>query len=282
MKSRNAAAALAALGIAAGGTTLAALPALAAANHPAVVGTTPDTTPDTTAGSTAGTGTDGTSATSDTTATGGTATASDEAGHPVLDTWIADALQPLIDDGTITQEQADAITAALEAAAPVRGGRVGVSLDVLTSALGVTAQELRTAFADGQSIADVAAAQGVDVQTVIDALVAAATERIDAAVADGTLTSAQGAARTATLTARVTELVTHAGGPGGGRHDGGERPHGPMGPGGPIGHDDGHMGPGQMGPGNGDGTAGQPAGSAPSTATTEPGSADTTPTTVGA
>ncbi len=227
MKSRNAAAALAALGITAGGTALVALPALAAPDHPAVVDTTPDTTPDTTAGSTAGTGTDGTSATSDTTATGGTATASDEAGRPVLDTWIADALQPLIDDGTITQEQADAITAALEAAAPVRGGRVGVSLDVLTSALGVTAQELRTAFADGQSIADVAAAQGVDVQTVIDALVAAATERIDAAVADGTLTSAQGAARTATLTARVTELVNRAGGPGGGRHDGGTtgRPH---------------------------------------------------------
>ena len=40
----------------------------------------------------------------------------------------------------------------------------------------------------GQSIADLAAANGVDVQTIIDALVAADTAAINKAVADGELT----------------------------------------------------------------------------------------------
>src|SRR5918999_1079396 len=68
-----------------------------------------------------------------------------------------------------------------------RGPRFRAHLGVAAEALGVTEDELRQALRDGQSMADVAAEQNVEVQTVIDALVADATTRIDEAVADGDL-----------------------------------------------------------------------------------------------
>ncbi len=50
-------------------------------------------------------------------------------------------------------------------------------LAVAAEALGMTEAELRAELESGKSIADVAVAEGVDVQTVIDALVARFTER---------------------------------------------------------------------------------------------------------
>ena len=91
---------------------------------------------------------------------------------------------------------------------PGRGGFfLGANLDVAAEALGITEDELNDALRDGQTIAEVAAAQGVDVQTVIDALVAAATTRIDEAVADGDLTEEEATERKADLVQRVTDLV---------------------------------------------------------------------------
>lgn len=68
------------------------------------------------------------------------------------------------------------VTALVNGEVPIGGGRhgrVGAKLDVVTTALGITGEELHDALEAGQSIADVAAAEGVDVQTVIDALVEA-------------------------------------------------------------------------------------------------------------
>ena len=106
---------------------------------------------------------------------------------------LAETLQPLIDDGTLTQEQADAVTSALDAARPEKGmgpggrggpGR-GVGLDAAATALGVTQAELMTALRDGQSIADVAASKGVDIQVVIDAMLADAQTHLAEEVASG-------------------------------------------------------------------------------------------------
>ncbi|MET0902177.1 MAG: hypothetical protein ABWZ52_02960, partial [Acidimicrobiales bacterium] len=58
----------------------------------------------------------------------------------------------------------------------------GVQLSVAAEAIGITEDELRTALEGGQSIAQVAEANGVDVQTVIDAMVAAGTERLETAI----------------------------------------------------------------------------------------------------
>lgn len=58
-------------------------------------------------------------------------------------------------------------------------GHRGAMLEVAAEALGISVEELREALRDGNSIADVAEAEGVEVQAVIDALVAHAEERIE-------------------------------------------------------------------------------------------------------
>jgi hypothetical protein len=166
-----------------------------------------------------------TAATDDTTeTTDGSSTAPADSiaadGEAARGAWLQDALQPLIDDGTITQAQADAVVTALEAARPARGpgfghghhgpggrgiGRFG--LETAATALGITPEELRTALQGGQTIAEVAAAEGVDVQTVIDALVAEVKAHLDKEVAAGEHTQAEADAKLAEATTRITERV---------------------------------------------------------------------------
>ena len=64
------------------------------------------------------------------------------------------------------------------------GGHGGVQLTVAAEAIGISEDELRAALEEGQSIAQVAEANDVDVQTVIDAMVAAATDRLESAIAE--------------------------------------------------------------------------------------------------
>lgn len=121
-------------------------------------------------------------------------------------------------DAVVTAATADLrehVTAMVNGEAPVGGPRgghhggrgFGARLDAVAEALGITEDELHDAIEDGQTIAEVADANGVDVQTVIDALVAEATARIDAKVADGDLTQEQADELKAELTERITDLV---------------------------------------------------------------------------
>lgn len=149
-----------------------------------------------------------TPAADDSSSTSGTATEN----HTGLPGPMADAIQGLVDSGTLTQAQADAVTAALEAAKPEgqggRGhGRGGPGLDAAATALGVTEDELHTALHDGQTIAEIATAKGVAVQTVIDAMVADAKERLAEAVTDGKLTQAEADEKAADLAERITTFV---------------------------------------------------------------------------
>lgn len=95
-------------------------------------------------------------------------------------------------------------------------GRGGVDLEVAATTLGLSTDELRTQLEAGKSLAQVAEAQGVDKQKLIDALVAAGEKQLDEAKA--------------ALPDRVAEAVesTHTGG---GDH-GGRGPGGPGGRGG--------------------------------------------------
>jgi hypothetical protein len=142
---------------------------------------------------------------------------------------IREHLQSLVDDGTITAEQADAIAAHLAEGMPGRGGHGGgmgglghggrgFDGTVVADALGITVDELAAAVQSGQSIADVATAEGVDVQVVIDALVTEAEARIAQGVTDGRFTQEEADAKLADLTARITERVNQAGGFGRGGH----------------------------------------------------------------
>jgi hypothetical protein len=123
--------------------------------------------------------------------------------------WMSDALAKLVTAGTLTQAQADAVTTALEAARPEggpgRGG--GPGLTVAATALGIDASDLRTQLQAGKTIAQVASANGVDLQKVIDAIVAAEKTHLAEAVADGSLTQAQADERAANATERATSMV---------------------------------------------------------------------------
>src|SRR3954454_9792050 len=73
-------------------------------------------------------------------------------------------------DAMVTEATADIrahITDLVNNGRPERGEK----LDAVTTALGMTPEELRTALESGKSIADVATDKGIDPQTVIDALV---------------------------------------------------------------------------------------------------------------
>jgi len=147
---------------------------------------------------------------------------------------LAEVLAPLVEDGTLTQGQLDAVVATLVEAGPPMGGHGhggpgmghgrGMHLEAAAEALGLTADELRTELQAGSSIANVAAAQGVDVQVVIDAMVAELQAHLDEEVAAGEHTQEEADQRLAEATERITAMVNGempAGGPGFGPHGGG-------------------------------------------------------------
>ena len=114
--------------------------------------------------------------------------------------WLGTTLQPLVDNGTINSAQADAVTKAIIDAEPGKalrpafrkGYRTGVRFDIVANALGVTVADLRADLSAGKSISDVAKEQNVDVQKVIDALVANTKANLDTAVANEKLTQDRG------------------------------------------------------------------------------------------
>jgi len=125
--------------------------------------------------------------------------------RPEPGTMLKARLQTLVDDGTLTSSQLDSVVTALEAARPMGGGmaggmggqnhggpgmggaRGGMRQEMLTTAadaIGITADELKTAIKGGQTMAQVAEANGKSVQSVIDALVAQATTDLTQRITD--------------------------------------------------------------------------------------------------
>lgn len=130
--------------------------------------------------------------------------------------FFEDALTPLVENGTITQEQADAVVEAIGEAMPERGfghhmdhgpgPRIFGGVD-LAEVLGISQDELRDAFSAGQTIAEIAEANGIDVNDVIDALVEANEQRLAEAIEEGRLTQEQADERSQEATERITDLV---------------------------------------------------------------------------
>jgi ribosomal protein S20 len=101
-------------------------------------------------------------------------------------------------------------------------GGHGPGLDAAAKALNLSVDDLRSKLEGDKTIAQVAQEQGVDVQTVIGAMVADATAHLDQAVQDGKLTADQANERKSNLQERITKLVNE-----GKPNGGGPRGHGP-------------------------------------------------------
>ncbi len=97
----------------------------------------------------------------------------------------ADALAAAVADGTLTQEQADLMIAreALRKAIDKEA--------VQAEALGITVEELEAAREAGESLFDLAAAQGLDETALRDAMTAAYEAAVQEAVANGVITQEQ-------------------------------------------------------------------------------------------
>ena len=95
-------------------------------------------------------------------------------------------------------------------------GMAGVGVQEFADALGVTPQELMTELQAGKSIADVAAEKNVDLQQVIDKVLAAAKTKLDTAVTNQTLTQAQADQIYQALSNNINQIVQQKGfmGPG--------------------------------------------------------------------
>lgn len=116
-----------------------------------------------------------------------------------------DALDELVANETLTEEQADAVRAEVAervealpgegrgpGPGPGRGHGPGhrvlhEAFETAAGAIGIEVAELRDAVEGGQSVAGVATANGVDPEAVIDALVAAGEAALDEAVAEDRL-----------------------------------------------------------------------------------------------
>jgi hypothetical protein len=107
---------------------------------------------------------------------------------------------------------------------PGRGFGRGPGLDAAAEVIGIEASALRDALVSGQTIAEVAEANGVAVADVVAAMVADAQEHLAEAVADGRLTQEEADERAADIEERITALVNgelELRGPGGPGHHGG-------------------------------------------------------------
>jgi hypothetical protein len=128
-----------------------------------------------------------------------------------------------VEDGRLSEESAARLKERLEAGdVPLVGGpafkgpgfghrgghhALRFGLDAAAAYLGVTEAELRASLREGQSLADVAKAEGKAVNGLVDALVKEQTARLDEAVEDGRLTKAQRDEIAAGLRERIAAMV---------------------------------------------------------------------------
>ena len=154
---------------------------------------------------------------------------------------LATILKDLVTKGTLTQAQADAVTAAAAAVKAAHDanrpmGPKGGPLDadraameaLVSTTIGVDSATIKSRLQAGESLAQIA---GAKKDALIAALVAEKTKQINAAVTAGKLTAAQATEMKANLVAHVTEEVNEVGGKGpkGGRGGHGHDHRGPKG-----------------------------------------------------
>ena len=120
-----------------------------------------------------------------------------------------DRIAQLIEEGVITEEQADDLdairTAVQEARAEMRAEKQQAIADVL----GITAEDLQAAKEEGQTLAEIA---GDNVDALVDYFVEQKTEKINEKVAAGDLTQEEADEKIAGLEERIEARIENGGG----------------------------------------------------------------------
>jgi hypothetical protein len=119
--------------------------------------------------------------------------------------------------GRLTKAQGDALKARIESGGlplvlggPMHGlhrGMFGPGLDAAATYLGLTEAQLRTELESGKTLAQIATAHDKTADGLVGALVDAAKQRLDTAVAAGRLTRAEADSMLTGLKSRITDLV---------------------------------------------------------------------------
>ena len=133
-------------------------------------------------------------------------------------------LDSLVANGTLTQDEADArleqfttnAASLLDGTLPANGGGFGPRngfdggvdfMAIVAEQLGIDQSELMADLQSGKTIAELAEELVVSTDTIVAAIIAAEQEKLDSAVADGTLTQEEADARLEQITANAQSLV---------------------------------------------------------------------------
>ena len=88
-------------------------------------------------------------------------------------------------------------------------GKLGVRFSELAELVGTDSDGLKIALGEDKTLAEIAEENGIEAQTVIDALVARVEERIDQAVEAGKLTAEEAEAKKSDAAAKVEDVVNN-------------------------------------------------------------------------
>jgi hypothetical protein len=138
-------------------------------------------------------------------------------------TTLTDDINQAVTDGRMTQERADQMLTNLEDTVtravngelfpnrldrgPVENAYGRILVQAAADATGLDASDIRQQLRDGSTLADVISANGGDVDAVVSSAVTAATEQINAALADGRLSQEHADQLLANLSDQFTALV---------------------------------------------------------------------------
>ncbi|MGI9614131.1 MAG: hypothetical protein ACR2QO_14570, partial [Acidimicrobiales bacterium] len=110
----------------------------------------------------------------------------------------------MVEDGVITQEQADTLTEVREAVQAEREARKAERLEGIAGAIGITVDELEAAKESGQTLAEIA---GDNLDGLVEYLTTEATAKIDEAVAEGRITQEQADEKLDGLSERIEQRI---------------------------------------------------------------------------
>ncbi|HYO89952.1 MAG TPA: hypothetical protein VER79_14990 [Candidatus Limnocylindrales bacterium] len=137
------------------------------------------------------------------------------AGQARIDTALANGRVTDAQVAALSADLVSGVTAAVNGEAgprwvgrqPVRIAAARVLVNTVSEATGLTARDVVVQWRSGRSLGEIASANGSSSEALLDAAVTAATERIDAAVADGSMTQSQADLLLGSLTDRFTEAL---------------------------------------------------------------------------